>query len=185
MSTIESYVTPVLRELRTLLEQVPEREVDGALQALLGAERIFLLGAGRTGLVMEMLAMRLVQLGKVAFVVGDSTTPAIRRGDLLVVGSGSGETSSVVLLTKRAVQAGARVVAFVGERESALGRLGQVIVSFPGATSKTEGEMASHLPLASAFELALLILVDCIVGMAAETSGIRHERMSARHANLE
>ena len=66
-------------------------------KALLGplnqSERIFLAGAGRSGLALKSFAMRLTQLSKQAFVVGETTTPAITASDLLVIASSSGETT--------------------------------------------------------------------------------------------
>jgi 6-phospho-3-hexuloisomerase len=42
-----------------------------------------------------MAAMRFMHLG-ILFIVGETNTPAILEGDLLLVASGSGTTSSVV-----------------------------------------------------------------------------------------
>ena len=61
-----------------------------------GAPRVFLAGAGRSGLVLRMAAMRLMHLGLDVHVAGDTTTPAIREGDLLIAASGSGTTAGVV-----------------------------------------------------------------------------------------
>jgi D-arabinose 5-phosphate isomerase GutQ len=38
------------------------------------------------------------QLGKQAFVIGESTTPSIQKGDLFIVISGSGSTEHLRLL---------------------------------------------------------------------------------------
>ena len=43
-----------------------------------------------------MAAMRLMHLGLTVHIAGDTTTPAITSGDLLLVASGSGTTSGVV-----------------------------------------------------------------------------------------
>jgi 6-phospho-3-hexuloisomerase len=43
-----------------------------------------------------MAAMRFMHLGYTVFIVGETNTPAILEGDLLLVASGSGTTSSVV-----------------------------------------------------------------------------------------
>jgi 6-phospho-3-hexuloisomerase len=46
--------------------------------------------------------MRLNQLGKQAFVIGESTTPSIQKDDLFIVISGSGSTEHLRLLAEKA-----------------------------------------------------------------------------------
>ena len=52
----------------------------------------FTIGRGRLRLVMDMFAIRLMHLGLNVHAIGEPTTPAMRSGDLLVIGSGSGKT---------------------------------------------------------------------------------------------
>ncbi|MFM9745481.1 SIS domain-containing protein, partial [Streptomyces brasiliscabiei] len=58
--------------------------------------RIFLTGSGRSGLALKAFEMRLSQLGKSVFFIGDTNTPAIDSEDLLIVASSSGETSQLI-----------------------------------------------------------------------------------------
>ena len=53
-------------------------------------------GAGRISLIMQAMGTRLMHLGKTVHVVGKSTTPSIRAGELLILGSGSGQTPYAV-----------------------------------------------------------------------------------------
>jgi Predicted sugar phosphate isomerase involved in capsule formation len=46
------------------------------------------MGAGRSGLVAKAFAMRLMHLGMISYVVGETITPALQTGDLIVVLSG-------------------------------------------------------------------------------------------------
>jgi 6-phospho-3-hexuloisomerase len=73
--------------------------------------RLFVAGAGRSGLVLRMAAMRLMHRGLNVHVAGDTTTPAIGSDDLLLVASGSGTTSGVVESAETAAKAGARIAA--------------------------------------------------------------------------
>jgi 6-phospho-3-hexuloisomerase len=52
--------------------------------------------AGKERTCIKMAAMRFMHLGYTVFIVGETNTPAILEGDLLLVASGSGTTSSVV-----------------------------------------------------------------------------------------
>lgn len=54
--------------------------------AILKADRIFVAGAGRSGFVARAFANRLMHMGLTVFFVGEPTTPAIKAGDLLVIG---------------------------------------------------------------------------------------------------
>src|SRR5919112_5858965 len=54
--------------------------------------RWFCSGQGRSGLVAEMAAMRLMHAGFDAHAVGEPTAPSIGEGDGLIMISGSGET---------------------------------------------------------------------------------------------
>ena len=67
-----------------------------------GARRIFVAGAGRSKLVGNFFAMRLVHAGYDVSVVGEIVTPSIKNGDLLIIISGSGETEQLIAFTKSA-----------------------------------------------------------------------------------
>ena len=75
--SFESYIDPVLDELRRALRSVDPGDFDRARELMLGAERIFVAGRGRAGLQMQAFAMRLMHLGLAVHVVGDVTTPGI------------------------------------------------------------------------------------------------------------
>ena len=83
----------ILNELERTLAAVSEAEITVAQRMILAANRVFVTGAGRTGLALKMTAMRLMHLGLVVHVAGEATSPAIGRGDLLLVASGSGTTA--------------------------------------------------------------------------------------------
>ena len=47
------------------------------------------------------LAMRLMHMGYTSFVVGETITPAIQPGDLLVIASGSGSTETLTVIAEK------------------------------------------------------------------------------------
>ena len=91
-----SRVSLVLGEIADTASVIGEQEVAGLARHLNQPGRVFVAGAGRSGLVLRMAAMRLMHLGLNVHVVGDTTTVAISSGALLLVASGSGTTSGVV-----------------------------------------------------------------------------------------
>ena len=78
-------------------------------EAHAGGGRIFIAGAGRSGLVSRFFAMRLMHAGYSVFIVGEIVTPSIRKGDLFMVLSGSGETETMLAFTKSAKKQGAKI----------------------------------------------------------------------------
>ena len=80
----------ILEELKITLSGIKKEEIFGLEEELQKAERIFCDGLGRSGLFCRAFAMRLMHLGMSCFYVGDTMTPAIERGDLLLICSGSG-----------------------------------------------------------------------------------------------
>ena len=89
------------QQLTDCLSRVNESQLDALGEAILSADRIFVTGAGRSLLALRAIAMRFMHLGLTAYVVGDVTTPAFGAGDLLIAGSGSGTTGSVVRVAEK------------------------------------------------------------------------------------
>lgn len=69
----------ILDELDHTLSHVDDTSYERFANDVVGADRIFVAGKGRSGFVANSFAMRLNQLGEHAYVVGESTTPSIKR----------------------------------------------------------------------------------------------------------
>jgi 6-phospho-3-hexuloisomerase len=175
-----------LEELGRVTRAVDPGDATDLSEAILRSVRVFVVGFGRSGHVMRMFALRLMQLGLRTFVVGDATTPAIGAGDLLVVGSASGETGGALLAASQARSAGATVAAVVARPTSSLAAIAHHVLVIPGATPKAGvGAATTVLPLASVLEQAYLLITDCVVALLADLTDQTAEAMMARHANLE
>ena len=134
---------------------------------------------------MRAFAMRLMQMGLTAFVVGDATTPAIQEADLLVAGSGSGKTAGVVSAVEVACAAKAKVVAITSRDDSPIAQRAQARIILPGETTKLNINQESKIPLGSILEQALLVVLDCVSVWLAKELNQTNESMMGRHANLE
>ena len=77
-----------------MLAAIDQASLDALAQAIVDAKRIYVAGWGRAGNCVKILGMNCSQMGLTAHICGDNTTPSIHEGDLLVVGSGSGETGT-------------------------------------------------------------------------------------------
>lgn len=189
------WIRCVIDETAAALEGIQEEEAAKAVAMILSAPRVFVLGLGRSGLIARMFAMRLMQIGLRAYVVGEVTTPAIEAGDLLIALSGSGRTETILLLTRKAKEYGARVLTITGSAETPLAQLADIRLVLPTASPKgiapqtaspeSDPTARSRLPLADAFEQAASICLLCIGAMLAAQCGQDNAAMMQRHANLE
>jgi 6-phospho-3-hexuloisomerase len=174
-----------LSELGKLLSHLDSAEVKRAVEMLQGSKRIFTFGAGRSGLALQMAAMRLMHLGLTVHVAGEATTPAITAGDLLLTASASGTSASVVHAAQVAKKAGATVLAITAQPESELGTLADGVIYLPAANKNQYGERSSQQYAGSLFEQGVVLLLDAIFHGVWQAGGTAAEELMKRHANLE
>ena len=155
----------------------------GAL--LTGASAVFTVGTGRSGLALQMAAMRFMHLGLDAHVVGETTTPAIGSGDVLVAASGSGSTARVVAAAWTALDEGAAVVAITTDSGSALAEAATEILVVPAADKQDFDGTASVQYAGSLFEQSVLLLTDALFHALWQTSGTQAPELWRTHANIE
>lgn len=186
MTTAE-LIKAILEDLARTLRQVDARQI-AALQAeLLGAKRIFIAGRGRTGLQMRAFAMRLMHLGLNVHVVDEVTTPAIGAGDLLLIGSSSGRTGSLLRYVEIVSTTGARLAAITGNLESPIANAAASIVHIPAVNFKAGPSQneSSVLVMGSLFEHSLGLLCDLLIIRLQAALNVPQAAMNQRHANLE
>lgn len=174
----------VVREVSSSLEHIPEEAIDRLSKRLDMEKRIFCDAAGRSRLQVEGFAMRLIQMGFRAHIVGEPTTPAIASGDVLLVCSASGETQSLVEHARKAHGMGTEVLLITAGEESSLGGLCdyKIIIEAPSKQEKTAGSVQ---PMGSLFEQSAGILFDIVVMYLMEHYGITSDAMYRNHSNLE
>jgi 6-phospho-3-hexuloisomerase len=170
-------VRGVLQDLERILKAVPEEDTRRFVLAIRDARRVFMYGLGRSGLVARMFGMRLVHLGRDATIVGDTTTPAIRAGDLLIPCSRTGRSPILHHTIRLAHREGARVAAVVGTAETLKA---EIIVRLPLEAAKGEKDQ----PMGSLFEQALLLYLDQVVLRLMAELKKTVEDMERIHSNL-
>lgn len=155
----------------------------GAL--LLQAPAVFTVGTGRSGLALQMAAMRFMHLGLSSYVVGEVTAPAIGAADTLVAASGSGSTSRVVRAAETARGQGAHVVALTTAPHSALAKNATEVLVIPAADKQDFEGTTSVQYAGSLFEQSVLLLTDALFHTLWKTSGTQARDLWRLHANLE
>lgn len=117
-----------------------QRDILEGLYTLLEESRaVHVYGKGRSANAAVSLALRLKHFGYNVWFIGDVVKERIRRGDLVILFSGSGETSDVVDVAKKAKMDDAKVVAITSYRDSTLAKDSDLILYLPGGLEKRKG----------------------------------------------
>lgn len=183
----QNLLQSILMELTENANQISQEEMVKFAEAIRDASRIFVAGAGRSGFAARAFANRLMHLGLTVYFVSEPTTPAIGEGDVLVIGSGSGETGSLVVMAKKAVEKGAKVITVTIHPEASIGSMAEAYICIPGATPKSQmaDTMKSVQPMGNAFEQLSWLVYDAVIMILMDMLGQSQEEMFQRHANLE
>ncbi len=176
-------LSEIVNEIARAAELVPEACPDAIIAEITGHRRIFVYGAGRTGLMLKAFAMRLMQTGKTVYVVGETITPSIEAGDLLIAASASGETVSVLDMVRQALHHGADVLTITGTGSCPLAELAKPCLVIETGNKYRQHE-ASGPPMGSLFEQMLLLVCDAVIWRMTDREDAL-EHMAGKHANLE
>jgi len=181
------YYPTVLREIEETLGEIDQTKITYFLKQIMDAQRVFIVGVGRTGLVMRCFAMRLMHLGIKVQILGEITTTAVSKNDLLLIGSGSGETGSLVSIATKAHKLGVRILLITINPDSSIGNMAQECLKIPAPSPKLthKQDKTSIQPMGSLFEQTLLLTLECIAGMIMQEKNIDADSMFMNHANLE
>lgn len=187
MNTVQIAVKAA-EELGETLSRIDLVQVERLVDAIATAKSVYVAGAGRSLLMLRGFAMRLMHLGLSAHVVGDVTTPALAAADILIFGSGSGETGGLVNVANKVKKIGGKIGLISVFPESTLGRMADVAVRIPSYSDKippSPDNKPSTLHCGSVFEESLLLLCDAMIETLAKKMNVPTDRSFARHANLE
>ncbi|MBN2584676.1 MAG: 6-phospho-3-hexuloisomerase [Planctomycetes bacterium] len=182
----QQHVHQIFDEIQSVLRGIDRATVDRVVEQLMRAERVYVAGGGRSGLMARCFAMRLMHLGLHTYVVGETTTPAIRPNDCLVVCSASGQTQVVVLVSRAAKKVGAQVIAVTADPDSPIAKTADIVLVLDAPHKKAPDVGLPSVQYAGTlFEQSLLILSDAIAFEIGTQLGRSEEDMQQRHANLE
>ena len=184
-TTVKGNLEMILVENTWLLKQLKQEQVDTFIQEIIQANSIFIIAAGRSGFSMRSAAMRLMHIGYTVYFVGETTTPAIRPGDLLIAASGSGTTTTIVKAAEKAIAAGATVLAISTTENSPLAAVASHLVHVAAAEKQDHNSTRSAQFAGSLFEQFLLLFNDAVFQTLWQSKQESAEDMWERHANLE
>jgi 6-phospho-3-hexuloisomerase len=182
----QEFAKKVIAEIKPVFDSVKDQQVSDLVRDILAASQIIVGGAGRVGFACRGFAMRLGHLGMRSFSSGDSTLPHVGQGDLLILGSSSGETQTVYDIAVLGKKNGARVVVITANPDSPMGKLADAVIMLNAPTKFGPREGSNSIqPMASLFEQSLQIFFDCVVLLLMKDTEQSHDDLWARHANLD
>jgi 6-phospho-3-hexuloisomerase len=184
-SSLNQTIELILEENRQVLSKINYAAIAQLTLAIAQSKRIFVAGEGRSGLVIRMVAMRLMHLGYQVYVVGETTTPSIIEGDLFVDCSGSGSTEMVTTLARKAKEIGAEIVTVTTHEDSPLGKMADIVIKLEAAAKQDQSHQHSQQFAGSLFEQSTLLLFDAVFQVLSQNMHENTETLWARHTNLE
>jgi 6-phospho-3-hexuloisomerase len=168
---------------------------------MLSAKRIFVAGAGRSGLIAKAFGLRMMHLGYESYVVGETITPSFQVGDTLVIFSGSGETQSMVSICGTAKDLKGKVCLITAMPDSRIGKLADCIVNLGDPTGtylhdknsfevrqltgKYRSVTSAFAPFGTMFETLALVFADAVISSIMEVRKDEIARMQGRLSNVE
>jgi len=143
-------------------------------------KHIHIYGKGRSGTAAAALALRLHQFGYPVSFIDDLIKKRIHKGDVVILFSGSGETSEVVDVSKRAKKEKAKVVGITSYKDSNLARYSNLVIFIPGGMEKKKGwdyleaQLSKNTEIygGGEFELAAYLFQETFVNALGKYKGI-------------
>jgi len=176
----------IISEIDYVLDGIKEDEFKRFVTAIDSSKNIFVTGQGRSGLVARTFAMRLTHIGFSCHVVGDTTTPNIDEGDMLIVCSSSGTTSITCHIAGLAKRLNALVVVITAHPGSELSDYANLTIEIPASdTDQVIRSQRTAQFRSTLFEQACLVYLDAVILSLVRLLNREEIEMMKRHANLE
>ncbi|MZG12598.1 SIS domain-containing protein [Streptomyces sp. SID5914] len=174
-----------MQEIADATRSVSDTAIEQVVDELLAARRIACYAGGREGLVLRGLVMRLFHAGLDIHYVGEMTCPLVGPGDLVVLSCGPGRISTVEALAGVAKRDGARLLYLTAQPQTPPAEQADTVLHIAAQTMADDQESAAVLPMGSAYEIALFVLVDLITNGVRRRRSESVEELRSRHTNLE
>lgn len=174
-------------ELEKTLASIDPASLERLKNDILAADQVFFVGVGRVMLSLQAICKRLAHLGIKAHYVGEITEPHLNKGDLLIVGSGSGGSLFPLGIAKKARAAvGCKIVHIGSNPNSEMKGIADYMVRIPVRTKNyLEDEIDSVQPMTTLFEQSLLLVGDILAKMIIEEKQLDMKGLWQYHANME
>ena len=193
-----------LGQIKTLLDYISKNyhsfiekqlgKVDELFELLENRNSVHLYGKGRSGSIAVSLALRLSHFGYKTYFLGDVIKEPFTKGDLIILFSGSGDTSEVVEIARKGKSMGSSVVAFTSFKDSSLAKNSDVIFLLPGGLEKEKGwsyveaqlsHRASSFYGGGEFEFNAYLFQEALINSIGKFKNISGSEVAKRHERDE
>jgi len=184
-----SHVLDILRdELLYTEKETCQRLIDVLIHTISLKEhynggRVFIAAAGRSKMVANMFAMRLMHCGLNVQVVGETTTTQINKFDMLLLVSGSGETKQLINFAEKADEVGSDILLVSASPASTLRYIADDTYQIGPSDRILSPD--KNLPLGSRFELSTMIFFETVILNFMEQLKLTEDNLRNCHTNLE
>ncbi len=176
-------LTYIQNKLNQILDTISEEQITTVCTEFFNAKRIFVYGAGRSGLVARAFAIRLVHLGFQTFVIGETIGAPVKKNDLVFLVSGSGTTIPSVMTAEISSNIGAKIIVVTGEKDARISQFADTVLVLQAQCDKPQRKILA--PLGTLFEASCWILLDSIIAELMKQKGETEASMQGRHATLQ
>lgn len=195
--TYQTMYKSMLEEHNQVFEKLDMGELNTFLDAIISANRIFVMGGGREGISCRGFAMRLAHLGKPTHWLWDDTTVAMGKGDLFIVSEGSGNVGMFRYILEQAKKTGVTIAMLTGLPEAYSAKRYADLLLFIHSTvylGNTQDDpnfvaqrdvVPTTQPMGNQYEQHLYMLLDIVAVLLKDRMGQTYEQMEARHRNVE
>ena len=165
---------------------IDQAQIDELVDAIMQAPRIFVSGWGRAGNIVRILGMNMAHLNRTGYCVGDNSTPAITKEDLLIIFSQSGSTKTISVICQKAKEVGAKVALISNNPESTMGKLADINVVIPPVEHDKDDptKEPTHTFGLSTYQVGFILndfIEDCVMYRTGQTL----DDIWTYHNNLE
>ena len=115
-------------KLKYIFNDIKTEDIEKIIKLFFDSHRIFVYGAGRSGLVAKAFAIRLVHLGFQTFAIGETIGAPVKKDDLVFIVSGSGETIPAVMTAEITRNIGAKLVVITGRKNSRITKFSDITI---------------------------------------------------------
>ena len=185
----------IAEHIKKVAARLDTASVLALVNCIIDSKKIFLMGAGRSGLAARAFAMRLMHMGYYVHVVGETTAPSVQPDDLVIAVSGSGETTSIANLGTISKKIGSKLATITSNKDSTLGKISDIVVIVPGRPKEDidyedyqERRMIGYTqlaPLGTVFEISALVFLDAVISELMVRTGASEAELKKRHTVFE
>lgn len=176
-------IKKIINELAKVPDPISKVEVKEVLKLIHDSGHIFISGAGRSGLMIESFANRLLQIGMSVSVVGEITSPHTQTGDLLIFNSASGKSQKLIAQAKVAIKNDVETLLITTDSDSPLAEYCKHIIVIKAQSKYTE--TSSVQPMGALFEQYSMIFFDSLILDYMFEYKISEQTMINNHADIE